>query len=313
MESWCFNRGAIVALLLSCVTLRASAVADYSWLGQQASGDSLAERIQPPASYERIPKPERSFASWLRGLHLREKGAVVYLFDGREKSSQAGVFAVVDIDVGSQDLQQCADAVIRLRAEYLWAAGCADQVAFDFTSGHSARWSDWSAGRRPVVSGSKVSWVPRSAPDSSYRSFRNYLDSVFTYAGSFSLARELKTVADPSTVLPGDVFVQGGFPGHAVLVADVAEDAQGRKVFLLVQSYMPAQDVHVLTNPRASDSAWYPAFRQGNLVTPEWTFSYSDLRRFPDQDCNARSHDVVPPDNAMQPPGRAAPPADRER
>ena len=113
---------------------------------------------------------------------------------------------------------------------------------------------------------------------------RQYLNAVFTYAGSASLARELTAIADPSRVRPGDVFIRGGFPGHAVLVADVAENTAGERVFLLVQSYMPAQDIHVLTNPGAPGSAWYPARKNGSLETPEWTFSYTELRRFPEAD-----------------------------
>jgi hypothetical protein len=212
------------------------------------------------------------------------------LFGGRPKPDQTGHLAVVDIDVGTRDLQQCADAVIRLRAEYLLAGGCGDRIAIDFTSGHPARWSEWRAGSRPVVSGTSVSWVTRGIPDSSYASFRSYLDSVFTYAGSYSLARELQTVVDPSEVLPGDVFIQGGFPGHAVLVADVAEEAHGQRVFLLLQSYMPAQDIHVLRNPANADTPWFPALRRGSLVTPEWTFEYSELRRFGKPNCQPSEH-----------------------
>ncbi len=130
------------------------------------------------------------------------------------------------------------------------------------------------------MSGNEVSWSLQADPDSSYSSFRDYLSCVFTYAGSYSLARELEVVTEPEAVLPGDVFIQGGFPGHAVLVADVAENTLGRRVFLLVQSYMPAQDVHVLHNPESGGSPWFPALGQGRLVTPEWTFSYTDLRRF---------------------------------
>jgi hypothetical protein len=257
-----------------------------------ASRESLADRIPPPTGYARITQPPWSFAAWLRGLPLREQGAVARLFDGTEKSYRAGVFAVVDIDVGTRDLQQCADAVIRLRAEYLLAAGCADRIVFDFTSGHPARWLDWRSGRRPVVSGNRVSWVLEKAPDSTYRCFRSYLSAVFTYAGSYSLARELARVEDPSTAVPGDVFIRGGFPGHAVLVADVAENAEGRRVFLLVQSYMPAQDIHVLRNPATDGTPWYPALKEGTLETPEWTFSYSDLRRFPRRDCTDADADV---------------------
>jgi hypothetical protein len=81
----------------------------------------------------------------------------------------------------------------------------------------------------------------------------------------------------------GDVFIKGGFPGHAVLVADLAENkATGEKRFLLVQSYMPAQDIHVLKNPKTEDgSPWYSARIADQLVTPEWVFLKSALRRWP--------------------------------
>lgn len=273
------------ALLMLTTSPPECAAGPYPWPRSQAAGAALADRIPPPTGYRRVAAAPRAFASWLRGLPLRETGTVVRLFDGREKGNPGAAFAVVDIDVGTRDLQQCADAVIRLRAEYLLAAGCADRIVFDFTSGDPARWLDWRLGRRPVVVGSEVSWESKRAPDASYASFRSYLNSVFTYAGSYSLARELGAVGDPSAVLPGDVFIRGGFPGHAVLVADVAEDAEGRRVFLLLQSYMPAQDIHVLVNPVDPTTPWYPALAQGRLETPEWTFSYADLRRFAQPDC----------------------------
>ena len=65
----------------------------------------------------------------------------------------------------------------------------------------------------------------------------------------------------------GDFFIQGGFPGHAVIIVDMAEAIEPktgggrRKYFLLAQSYMPAQDMHVLRNP-AGESPWY-AFDTG--------------------------------------------------
>jgi len=46
-------------------------------------------------------------------------------------------------------------------------------------------------------------------------------------------------------------------PGHAVIVVDMAEDAKGQRAFLLAQSYMPAQDIHILKNPMDADlSPW---------------------------------------------------------
>jgi len=41
-------------------------------------------------------------------------------------------------------------------------------------------------------------------------------------------------------------MIRAGSPGHAMLVVDVAEDERGRRIYLLAQSYMPAQDIHIV-------------------------------------------------------------------
>jgi hypothetical protein len=191
---------------------------------------------------------------------------------------------VVDIDTGARDLQQCADACIRLRAEYLFAHDRPASIHFKFTSGHDAAWPAWATGQRPVVTGNSVRWTRAARADASYQSFRQYLDVVFRYAGTLSLRKEMLPVPRVADVQPGDVFIIGGSPGHAVMVVDVAvHERTGAKVFLLAQSYMPAQDVHVLKNPTdARSSPWYPAAFGAQLVTPEWTFGPGDLRRFGD-------------------------------
>jgi hypothetical protein len=252
----------------------------YAWLNGPAPGGSLAERIPPPAGFRRIAAPAGSFGAWLRGLPLQPGRPPVHLYDGRLKGNQEAHQAVVRIDVGARDLQQCADAVMRLRAEYLWARECRDEIAFRFTSGARAAWADWRAGMRPRVQGSRVVWQRAQVADGSYANFRRYLDTVFMYAGSASLEKELARVADPSRVEIGDVFIQGGSPGHAVIVVDVAEAPDGQRVFLLAQSYMPAQEIQILRNP-AAESPWYRAVASGPLPTPEWPFRYEELRRFP--------------------------------
>jgi len=59
-------------------------------------------------------------------------------------------------------------------------------------------------------------------------------------------------------------------------------------VFLLAQSYMPAQEIHALRGPAGSSDPWYGASDGGPLVTPEWTFRREDLRRFPPLPCEGR-------------------------
>jgi hypothetical protein len=267
--------GLALALLLTA--------APHPW-GPAPEAERLSDRIEPPAGFVRRPAPDGSFAAWLRALPVRPGRPAVRLHDGREKRNQTAQHVVLDVDVGKRDLQQCADAVMRLRAEYLWASGKRDAICFRYTSGDALWWSRWAAGERPRIRGSKVSFARIAKASASYRSFRDYLDSVFMYAGTASLERELRPVADPRRIEAGDVFIRGGFPGHAVLVVDVAERADGARRFLLAQSYMPAQDIHVLVNP-GDDGPWYEAARTGPLVTPEWRFDQADLRRFADEGC----------------------------
>ena len=82
----------------------------------------------------------------------------------------------------------------------------------------------------------------------------------------------------------GDVFIHPGVPGHAAIVVDMVEYPKtGRKGFMLAQSFVPAQDMHILVNPLDSRAGpWYPAPAEGEttLRTPEWTFSFGELMRF---------------------------------
>jgi len=190
--------------------------------------------------------------------------------------------AVVDLPIGGRDLHQCADAVIRLRAEYLFSRGRRDDIRFRFSSGFLAEYSRWRRGERIAVSGNAARWVPSGRPGDGPRSFWRYLETVFAYAGTASLAGELACPAAPGPEI-GDVFIQGGHPGHAVIVVDAAVDRRdGRRVFLLAQSYMPAQEIQVLANPGDSElSPWYGAEFGATLVTPEWTFRAGDRMRFP--------------------------------
>lgn len=255
----------LLALLLVCLAAApaAHARAPYGWRSAPpAAADTLAERIAPPPGFVRVPAPAGSFAAWLRGLPLKPAGAPVLTYRGTPKWRQDVHAAVIDIDVGTRDLQQCADAVMRLRAEWLFSLGRDRDIAFNDTDGKRRRFAGY---RRQ-----------------DYAGLRKYMDLVFAYAGTYSLERELKP-ADPDAVAAGDVFIKGGFPGHAVLVADLAENpATGERRFLLVQSYMPAQDMHVLKNPAAADgSPWYPTPIGAELVTPEWVFPRTALRRWP--------------------------------
>jgi hypothetical protein len=210
--------------------------------------------IAPPTGYVRDSAAPNSFGAWLRCIPLK-KDNTVYLYNGRPKANQSAQYAVLDVPVGNRDLQQCADAVMRLRAEYLYAQQRFDEILF----------IDNEGGRYPFV-------APHTRPR-----FEAYLQKVFGMCGSASLAKQLRP-AQWQRLQPGDVLIHGGFPGHAVMVLDLARNTEGHTVYLLAQSYMPAQDIHLLRNPNNADSPWYEVNDDAAIETPEWVFARGELR-----------------------------------
>jgi hypothetical protein len=226
---------------------------------------SLAARFDPPPGAQRIAVADGRFGDFLRHLPLLPRGARVHLWNGALKPRQDVHAAVVDLDVPPRDLQQCADTIMRLWAEYRY-------------------------GRRLPVAFHPDPGQPRALTYAGHdrRSFMRWMLGVFGDAGSASLQAELPRATGEAR--PGDVLIQGGYPGHAVIVLDVAVAGDGRRWLLLGQSYMPAQQLHVLANPASSPSAtsaWYDAAALTSptgLKTPEWwrPFFTRDLRRFVD-------------------------------
>ncbi len=253
----------------------------YPWLATYEAKDILVNQVAPPNGFQRIEVPKHSFADWLRHLPLKEASAQVHHFDGTLKGNQSVHHGVINIDTGKRDLQQCADAVMRLKAAYHYSQAEYDQIHFNYTSGDRVSFDDWRKGRKPKVAGNRVVFSsPQGNPDNSHRNFHRYLRQIFSYAGTASLSKEMKSVPIDEMQI-GDVFIPGGFPGHAVIIVDMVENEAGKRLFLIAQSYMPAQDIHLLKNKTdAQRSPWYAVDFGSHLQSPEWTFSNRDLKRF---------------------------------
>lgn len=244
-------------------------------------GQSLEKRINEPDGYTRTPINQNSFAEFLRSFPLKPATDPLKLYNGSIKPNQNLHAAILNIDVGDSDLQQCADAIMRLKCEYHFSREEYNEIGFNFTNGMPFPYSKWRNGERVRISGNDTRWVSGTA-DESYRAFRKYLNMLFTYAGTWSLEKEMKKKSWESLAI-GDVIIHGGSPGHAVIVMDVAvHDQSGEKIFLLAQSYMPAQDIHIVKNLVNEElSPWYEIPTEGSeLLTASWTFDYDELRGF---------------------------------
>jgi hypothetical protein len=182
--------------------------------------------------------------------------------------------------VSPLDVQQCADSVIRWHAEWLWSRGEKNKLGYHFLSGDFATYRDYASGRRPAVAGNKVTWSTSAAASDDRKTFRRYLDMVFNYASTISLAHRAQKI-DRASLRPGDFVVLPGGPGHAILILDVATNEDGKRVALLGQGFMPAQDFHVLESQEQGLSPWFSL--EGEAIdTPFWPepFPWSSLRRF---------------------------------
>ena len=247
----------------------------YGWLadmkGPHPKLTTLSSQLPPPKGYSRIKLPEGSFGHWLRGLPLRLDRREVHTYDGDEIYSPSAF--VVYWDLGERNLLQCADTALRLHGEYLWTRDRAKGLAYHFTSGDSSSWKDWVRGERFVVSGSDVKRVFGESRQATHVEFRRYLQHTFRYAGTRSLAFDGEPPKE-SVFMPGDVFVQPGSPGHAVVVMDVAVNLFGRRVALIGQGSMPAQDLHILRSDASHviDEVWFPLPIEGEpLKIPVWS------------------------------------------
>ncbi len=271
-----------IYLILVLLALQACGQNDSS--NQISFSDSTEKTIETrfilPKGFKRSQISTNTYQSYLRSLPLKPPGALVHYFDGTTKNNNDIYDAVVDLKIGKRDLHQCADAVMRLRAEYLWATKQYDKIHFNLTNGFKVDYSEWMKGKRIKLKGNKTYWVQSRKASNSYQDFWKYMELVFAYAGTYSLSKELKPVSTEQMQI-GDVFIQGGFPGHAITVVDMAINASNEVVFLLAQSYMPAQEIQILKNPTNKKlSPWFLINNTKQLETPEWRFLVTDLKRF---------------------------------
>jgi hypothetical protein len=221
--------------------------------------------IPLPANFERIKTDSLSFEDWLRNFSLR-KNNTVYLYNKQPKADQTLHYAVLNISTGDKDLQQCADAIMRLKAEYYFQLHQYNKINF--------------------ISGNKTynfaEWLRRiDSNKDEHELLLEFMQTVFMYCGTYTVDEMTKSI-NMSEMKIGDVFVKAGAPGHAMIVMDMAENkTTHQRIFMLAQSYMPAQDMHIVINPNNEQiSPWYEVSNQQKIITPSWVFDKSQLKRW---------------------------------
>lgn len=259
----------------------------------RASAPSFTTVFQPsfttinsiplPKDYHRVEVAEKSFAAWLRKVNLR-KNNTVYLYNKQPKANQSLHYAVLDISTGNKDLQQCADALMRLKAEYHFSTSAYDQINFIAGDKTVFNFKEFAKGKRYALRGQRLSSSQSAADNSCYTHLclMQFLDWVFSYCSTYTLQSQTKAITNLEEIMPGDMLVKAGSPGHAMMVGDVAVNSvTGKKIFLLVQGFMPAQDIHIVKNPNnLSLGPWFEVGGSNKIITPGWVFEKSQLRKW---------------------------------
>jgi hypothetical protein len=225
-------------------------------------GMTIKSRILLPEGFKRPTYRVEEFGNFLENLPLYPIDQEVHYYNGKIKPRNNIYNSVVKLDIGKRDLHQCADAVMRLRADYLYQQKRYKDIKFNFLSDSKPRaYTNYAKG------------------DYSYPTYWKYLEYVFAYANTASLHDELPSVKTTQEIKIGDTFIQKGSPiGHAIIVVDLAKDSTGKTIVLLAQSYMPAQEIQILNNWNNSTlSPWYD-IDQDIIKTPEWTFYPKNLK-----------------------------------
>ena len=244
------------------------------------SGKTLVKRILTPKGYKRTKAKKGSFESFLRNYRLKPDGSPVLLCNGSEKGNQSAHIAVFKLPIESEDLQQCADSIMRVYGEYYYGKKEYGKITFPLGNGFIADFDKWRKGYSISVSGNKIAWVYSSKNDSSYDSFKRFMRIVFAYSGTLNMDYSSKKIK-LSEARVGDIFIRGGSPGHVVMIADICKNAKGKKAYLLAQGYMPAQEFQLLRNPLHKDDPWYYEEEiKYPLRTPEYSFEKGSLRRY---------------------------------
>ncbi|WP_303317082.1 DUF4846 domain-containing protein [Flavivirga abyssicola] len=242
---------------------------------------TIKSRVNAPDGYKRVQYPKGSFQDYLRNYKLKTFGAKVINYNGSEYYWQDGHIGILNIPVPKNGLQQCADALIRVRSEFLWDNNRKKDIGFNFTSGHYCSWLKYAEGYRQKIHGNRVTFHKSASKNHSKENFYKYLNLIYMYSGTLSLYNELPKIEDAKNLKIGDMLIKGGSPGHIVMICDEVINNKGEKLYLLFQGNTPAQSVHLVKNLEDSDiSPWYQLKKDAVIPVSNYTFMSSKFVRF---------------------------------
>jgi hypothetical protein len=214
--------------------------------------------IKPPVSFKTETFPARSYSSFIQNLPVADSSVIRDYQRQIINSSFYNVLAVVDIPLlFNDDLEQCADFAMRLRAEYFKTYNNLDSLClFDYN-------------------GNKLFYKKSGL------TYQNFLRKIFANANSYSLKKGCNTITKEE-LRPGDLIVQNvnGGIGHVSVIVNSCTSGTGQRMFLIGYSFMPAQQFHIEHSESYGKNGWFTIDSYIRYLKSNLDYGEPVLRRF---------------------------------
>ncbi len=235
------------------------------------AGQTVGTRFRPPPGFLRSNQAVGSFGAFLRELPLKPDGDAPLLFDGTKAEGASS--AVVSLPV--TELMQNTDALLKLRAEYLFQQGRQAEIQFHFLSGFAFSFDKWAEGYQVAVDGKNVRWVKVGEPDASAARLNKYLNTLYAYSNATAALADVESAQTPEI---GCVFLEDG----GAIIVDMATNAEsGERAVILAKGGNPAQEITLLTNAKEpSLSPWLVVSDGGVIYTQSNSYVIDAMQRF---------------------------------
>jgi hypothetical protein len=168
----------------------------------------LIELLSVPPGWERIQARTSSFGEYLQHLPF-ELTDSTFFWDGRSGIYHS-VAAVHRFDQLHEN-QQCADIIMRFYSDYLRSRG------------RIIQWHDVNGKLKKYDGGN----------------YERYMNDIYNFSNTYSLYHFDSYPVELNDMLPGDILIIPGFPGHVIMIADIIKKNDKIKI-AVVEGFTPA-------------------------------------------------------------------------
>jgi hypothetical protein len=232
-----------------------------TFLSIQAAGTrTIANSIQPPAGYSRLPVASGSFAASLRDLDLSDQKQLL-AGDGKTPICDSDRVAITTVAPYSNSNDVGVDGIVRMWGDYLWKSGHGNRISFPLDNGQIASWKDWKDGLRPKKAGGRFIFTQITTPNGSAANYQEFLSFVAEEMGAIALKRESSIITYEDSLTVGDIIValRKDTESRVGIVLDACKGPRGEKLFLLGTCGTPSTNLYVMRpySPVQGINEWF--------------------------------------------------------